>query len=237
MNKDIRLGDFIYADSSFFKMFSFPFVNGDRNTCLTKPNSAVITKSFAKKVFKDEEPIGKNIVMSDDDFNEEICEITAVVEDVPPNSHLKFDILLSYSNLFNRGKGSLKRYGQSWKEKDMYTYVRLKEGADPKVLEPRFPGLVDRYNPELLMINQEDKLALQPLPAIHLNSHLSDEAEQNGQAQNVFTLVLVGILILIIAMTNYLNFTVARSMARAKDFGLRKVFGAVKGHLYGQFAF
>ncbi|MDZ4705827.1 MAG: ABC transporter permease [Saprospiraceae bacterium] len=228
---------FLYADSSFFKMFSFPLLKGDRNSCLSKANTVVISESFAKKVFKGGDPIGKLLRMSDDDFNEETCEITGVFKDIPFNAHLKFDVLISYANLLNRGEGALNRYFQSWKEKDMYTYVQLREGTDPQTLEARFPAIVDQYNPELIMINQEDKLSLQPIGAIHLNSHLADEAERNGQKLNIFTLALAGMLILIVAMVNFLNYSIARSMTRAKGFGIQKVFGAEKKDLFAQFAF
>ncbi len=228
---------FLYADSSFFSIFSFPLIKGDRKTCLSRSNSAVISESMAQKIFKGENPIGKLLRMSDDDFNEETCEITGVFKDVPFNSHLKFDVLISYANLLNRGEGALDRYHQTWKTKDMYTYILVKEGTDPKSIEAKFPGIVDQYNPELIMINQKDDLSLQALGSIHLNSHLADEAERNGQKLNIYTLALAGILILIVAMVNFLNYSIARSMTRAKGFGVQKVFGAEKKDLYFQFAF
>ena len=228
---------FLYADSSFFRIFSFPLLKGDPKTCLSQSKSAVISRSFAEKVFKGEDPMGQSIVMADDDFNQEICKITGVFEDVPYDSHLKFDVLASYSSLMTRGRNAVERYDQSWDEKDMYTYVLLKDGTDPLALEAKFPQFMDQHNPELLMMNQEKKIFLQPLSSIHLDSHLADEAEQNGQKQNVLTLVLVGGLILLVAMVNFLNYTVAKSMTRAKDFGLRKTMGAVKKDLYLQFIF
>ncbi|HMQ89111.1 MAG TPA: ABC transporter permease, partial [Flavilitoribacter sp.] len=228
---------FLYADSSFFRIFSFPLLKGDPKTCLSQSKSAVISQSFAEKVFKGEDPMGQSIVMADDDFNQEICKITGVFEDVPADSHLKFDVLASYSSLMTRGRNAVERYDQSWDEKDMYTYVLLKDGTDPHALEAKFPQFMDQHNPELLMMNQEKKIFLQPLSSIHLDSHLADEAEQNGQKQNVLTLVLVGGLILLVAMVNFLNYTVAKSMTRAKDFGLRKTMGAVKKDLYLQFIF
>lgn len=237
IKEGFKVSNFLYADSSFFKIFSFPLLKGDRNSCLTRSNTAVISESFAKKVFKGEDPIGKLLHMSDDDFNEETSEITGVFKDVPYNTHLKFDVLVSYANLLNRGEGALNRYFQSWKDKDMYTYILVEENTDPKTLESKFPGIIDQYNPELVMINQKDELSLQALGAIHLNSHLADEVKRNGQKLNVFTLALAGILILIVAMVNFLNYSIARSMTRAKGFGIQKVFGAEKKDLFAQFVF
>lgn len=232
-----KVRKFLYADSSFFSIFSFPLLSGDRKTCLSNANSAVISESFAKKMFGDVNPIGKTIEMMDDDFNQEYCKVTAVFKDVPFNSHLKFDILLSYANLLKRGARAQERYHSTWQRKDMYTYVLLSKEAKAEELEVKMADLVERYYPGLELLNREVKLGLQPLSTIHLNSHLDDELEKNNYRQHIFTMILAGFLILVIAMVNFLNYTVARSMTRAKDFGLRKIFGAGRKDLILQFVF
>ncbi|MEM8908806.1 MAG: ABC transporter permease, partial [Bacteroidota bacterium] len=234
-----KVNRFLYADSSFFKIFSFPLVKGDQDQCLVRANTAVISESFARKVFKNENPIGKLLKMSDDDFNDETCTITGVFKDVPFDSHLKFDVLFAYPNLINRFADhpgfSLKRYHLSWDRKDMYTYVLLREGSDPKAVAQKFPALIDQFKPDLVMLNEQNEFSLQPLTKIHLDSNLADEAEHNGQRQQVYSLILAAILILLIAMVNFLNYSIARSITRAKGYGIRKVFGAINRDLFFQF--
>ncbi len=228
---------FLYADSSFFSIFSFPLLEGDPQSCLSGAKKAVITESFAQRLFKGQNPMGQLIRMSDDDFTEETCRVTGVLKDLPENSHLKFDVLLSYGNLLARGEGSRERYDMSWRRKDMYTYVKLREGTSTEAVASKFPGIIDRNNPDLVMLNREDNFELQPVTGIHLDSQLADEVKRNGRRQDVYALILAGILVLIIAMINFLNYSVSRSMTRAKGFGIRKVFGAIKKDMYFQFIF
>ncbi|HEY6900279.1 MAG TPA: ABC transporter permease, partial [Puia sp.] len=101
-NNSFRETNFLYADASFFKIFTYPFIKGDPSTALSRPYTAVISASLAKKIFGTTDPVGASIKMDDDDRNSELCKITGVFQDPPPNSHLQFDILISYPTLYSR---------------------------------------------------------------------------------------------------------------------------------------
>ncbi len=226
---------FLYADSSFLPMFDYPMVMGDAKTALKDPLTMVISESYAKKYFGDENPIGKFLHLKDDDYNDELCKVTGVVIDPPPNTHLKFDVLISYKTLYTRGDWAPGRYGTTWQRKDMYTYITVKPGTDQTALEAKFPAIVDKYNPGLAEQNRRDELSLQPLKEIHLYSHLTDEAEINGNGDAVYFLLIIAVFIVIIAWVNYINLSTARAMERAKEVGLRKVVGAFRSQLIRQF--
>jgi putative ABC transport system permease protein len=226
---------FLYADSSFLPMMAYPMVAGDANTALAQPLCAVISEQYAKMYFGSEDPIGKMLRLQDDDYNNELVKVTGVFKNLPANTHLKFDVLFSYKTLFSRFERALQRYDQSWQRKDMYTFVSLRPGTDPKQVEAKFPGLIEKYNPGLKEKNQKDILSLQPLKSIHLESNLAEEPEPNGDKRIVNFLGLIGIFVLVIAWINYVNLSTAKAMERAKEVGIRKVMGAFKAQLVNQF--
>ncbi len=226
---------FLYADSSFLPMFGYEMKYGSAEQALQEPFSAVISEEYAKKYFGDEDPMGKMLRLEDDDWNNELAKVTGVFKDLPVNTHLKFDVLFSYKTLFTRGDWAPGRYDQSWARKDMYIYIELEEGTDPKVLESKLPGIVEKYSPGLAERNRRDELSLQPLESIHLYSHLAEEAEPNGTASTVYTLALVAVFILVIAWVNYVNLSTAKALERAAEVGVRKVMGAFKHQLVRQF--
>jgi putative ABC transport system permease protein len=226
---------FLYADSSFLSLMGYPMVAGDPATALAEPFKAVISETQAKKYFGNDNPIGKLIRMQDDDFNNELCQVTGVFKDLPPNTHLKFDVLFSYKTLFARGDYAPGRYNTSWGRKDMYTFVKLAPGTDPKMLEEKLPAIVEKYKPKDQTIAVDDVLSLQPLKSIHLHSSIADEPETNGDADIVLFLGLIGVFVIIIAWINYVNLATARAMERAREVGIRKVMGAYKNQLITQF--
>lgn len=229
---------FLYADSSFLPLMGYPMASGDPKTVLAEPFTAVVSETYAKMYFGNEDPVGKMIRMRDDDYNNELVKITGVFKDLPPNTHLKFDVLFSYETLFGRDSGSDRarnRYDHAWWRKDMYTFIKVRPGTDPKVLESKFPAIVETYSPGLKERNQRDILFLQPLKDIHLTSNLSEEAEANGDARIVFFLALIGIFVMVIAWINYVNLSTAKALERAKEVGVRKVMGAFKSQLIRQF--
>jgi putative ABC transport system permease protein len=225
----------LYADSSFLTFFSYPILEGDPVTALSQPFNMVITESTAKKYFGEESAIGKMLHMKDDDYNDELCKVTAVVADMPDNTHLKFDVLISYKTLYTRGDWAPGRYNTSWRRKDMYSYIQVAKGVDPSVLEQKFPAIVEANIPEDDRETREDILSLQPITDIHLYSDLTDEAEANGNGEVVYFMLLIGFLILLIAYVNYINLSTARSLERANEVGVRKVMGAYRGQLLVQF--
>ncbi|HEY0741184.1 MAG TPA: ABC transporter permease [Chryseosolibacter sp.] len=226
---------FLYADSSFLSLMNYPMVAGDPTTALAEPLSAVISETYAKLYFGDEDPVGKSLRLQDDDYNNELARVTGVFKDLPRNTHLKFDVLFSYKTLYSRFERARERYDQSWFRKDMYTFIKVQPGTDPKVLESKFAAIVDKYSPGLKERNQRDVLSLQRITDIHLTSNLAEEAEPNGDAKIVFFLALIGIFVLVIAWINYINLSTAKAMERAKEVGVRKVMGAFKVQLIRQF--
>jgi putative ABC transport system permease protein len=227
---------FLYADAAFLSMMNYEIVKGNAQTALADPYTAVISEKYAQMYFGKEDPIGRTLHMHDDDSNDELVKVTAVFKEIPANTHLKFDILFSYKTLFGRykNKGNA-RYDQSWTRQDMYTFVQLKPGTDPKFMESRFPGIINKYKPLLKEANEKQTLVLQPLKDIHLYSDLADEPESNGNAKVVLFISLIGIFVLIIAWINYINLSTAKAIGRAKEVGIRKVAGAFKYQLIIQF--
>lgn len=235
----IKQRRFLYADSAFLPMMGYTLTAGNVVTALAEPNTAVITQEYARRYFGNEDPMGKNLRLRDDDNNNELVRITGVLPAIPANTHLKFDILFSYKTLFARTgqqpNYGVTRYDHSWRRNDMYTYVQLQPGTDAKALEAKFPAIVDQLVPELKQVNQQYILSLQPLRSIHLSSNIAEEAEANGDAYIVQFLGLIGLFVLGIALINYINLSTAKAMERAKEVGVRKVMGAVRFELIRQF--
>lgn len=227
---------FLYADSAFLPMMGYQLVHGDVRTALAQANSAVVSEQYARMYFGDEDPIGKTLHMRDDDFNNELCKVTGVFKDLPENTHLKFDVLFSYKTLFRRyeGKG-LARYDQSWKRKDMYTFVQLQHGSNADAFAAKLPGIIDKFNPDLKAQGRKDIFRVQPLESIHLHSSLSEEPEPNGDGRIVQFMLVIGSFVLILAWVNYVNLATARSLDRANEVGVRKVMGAFRIQLMVQF--
>ena len=226
---------FLYADSSFLPMMGYALVAGDPVTALAEPLKAVISEKYAKLYFGAENPIGQSLRLQDDDYNDELVTVTGVFKDLPLNTHLKFEVLFSYKTLYGRFEQAPERYGQSWRRKDMYTFIRVEPGTDPEMLEAKFPAIVDQYKPDLKEQNRKDLLGLQPLRDIHLMSDLAEEVEPNGDGRIVLFMSLIGLFVILIAWINYINLSTARAIERAKEVGIRKVSGALKGQLVRQF--
>ncbi|MFZ1808835.1 MAG: ABC transporter permease [Cyclobacteriaceae bacterium] len=226
---------FLYADSSFLPMMGSEMLLGNAETALSEPNTCVISEKYTTMYFGNEDPLGKSLRMQDDDHNNELVKITGVFKDLPPNTHLKYDVLFSYKTLFGRGEWATDRYNLSWQRKDMYTFIKVTSGTDIKALESKFPAIVSKFKPDQAARNQRDVLSLQALPEIHLTSRLAEEPEPNGDQRIVKFLSIIGIFVLIIAWINYINLSTAKAMERAREVGVRKVMGAFKGQLVLQF--
>ena len=214
------------VDASFFNVFSYPLLSGDRKSCLTEPYSIVISESTAKKYFGETDPLGKILDMN----GSMSMKVTGVFEDVPDNSHIKFDMLVSFSSI-------KPNYGyDDWTWPEFYTYVVLAPGTDVKKLEAKFPDFIEKYLGKLMKeLNFRSSFHLQPITDIHLHSNYSREAEVNGSQKEIYFLSVIGVFILFIAWINYINLSTAKSMERAKEVGMRKVVGAEKSQLITQF--
>ena len=226
---------FMYADSSFLPMMGYEMAAGDPKTALALPFNCVISEKYAKMYFGNDDPMGKSLRLQDDDFVDELVKVTGVFKNLPDNTHLKFDILFSYESLYPRGDWAVQRYREGWRRKDMFTYIKLRSDANPQELEAKFPAIVEKYKPDNKDKNQADVLLLQPLRSIHLKSNLAEEPETNGDEKIVMFMGLIGIFVLVIAWINYINLSTAKSLERAREVGVRKVMGALKGQLIRQF--
>ncbi len=214
------------ADASFFQLFSFPFIEGDPASALTNARSVVVSRSMAKKYFGDEDPLGKTLTLN----AQTPFKVTGVFTDVPENSHLKFDMILSFATM-----GTNWGYAD-WMFPEFYTYVLLAPNADPQKIDQKFPGFIHAHMAALMkQLNYGAQMHLQPVTDIHLRSNYNKELEANGSEREIGFLTLIGIFILVIAWINYINLSTAKSVERAKEVGLRKVIGAGRLQLIGQF--
>ncbi|MGB2907285.1 MAG: ABC transporter permease [Candidatus Aminicenantaceae bacterium] len=219
----------MWADASVFEVFSFPLKTGVPTTALKNPYTAVITASTALRYYGVENPLG-NILRIDDQAD---YTITAVMEDVPENSHFSFDMLLSNETRYVNNKALMDRWMGDFNN---YTYLLLRPGVDPAELEARFPALIDRQMGRILKaVGGEITYILQPLTAIHLHSRLEGEIAPVSDITSVYLFSCVAIFILLLACINFMNLATARSANRAREVGMRKVHGAVRSKLVCQF--
>lgn len=211
-----------FADSSFFSMFSFRLIEGDPRSALREPYSVVFTKSTAEKYFGYENPIGKTIYL----WNSTPCKVTGLAEDVPENTHIKFDMLISFVTQFSEQF--------CWPCNNKHTYIKVAKGTDPRVLESKFPSIINKIHADENN-SFERAYFLQPIADMHLTPDLRFEFVTTGDGETVNILSLVALFIIIIAWLNYINLSTARSINRAKETGLRKVIGAGRKQLIRQF--
>ncbi len=217
-----------YADSNVFKVFTYKFVEGNAANALNQPNSIVISKTLADKYFGKNTPaVGKTLKTVYD-----VYKVTAVIEDVPKNSHLIFDMLISASTIL---KGA--QDGQdNWGNFNNFTYVLLKPGTNAEAFDKKLLPMYDKYMaPLFAQFNVKMHYGVQPITAIHLHSTLENEPEELGSMSYIWIFSTVAFFMLLIACINYMNLTTARSARRAKEIGMRKVMGSAKKQLVVQF--
>ena len=233
--KDVQMveSDFYFAESAVFDIFSFPLAQGSPETALSEPGSVVVTESTARKYFGDEDPIGKTLLFPENGLT---MQVTGVARDVPANSHFHFNMLGSFATLENfMGKEAMMT---AWDSNSMGTYLLLSEDHDPDALEAQFPDFFDRHLPASsgnTKTSESNFLHLWPVTDIHLHSHLDSEMEDNGNITYVYLYTIIALFILAIACINFVNLSTARAGRRAKEVGVRKVMGAVRGSLIRQF--
>lgn len=239
--KVVRYGDRIfredclgYADPELFEVFTIPFLAGDPETALIRPNTAVIAAGIAEKYFGHQNPLGQPLQVGDAQY-----EITGVIEDIPSNSHLKKAGIIA-SWLTHEAEGR-EMFGDDfdemmWDGAKLPAYVKLARGTDGREFERKISMLVHEYiGEELAEKGWTNRLFLQPLTDIHLYSHLIWEIDTPGNAIYVYIFLAIGIIILVIACVNFVNIATARSAGRAPEVAMRKVAGAERRQLWWQF--
>jgi len=216
---------FIYVDSNFLKIFTFPMVAGSPGTALVRPDGLVLTERMATKYFGSESPIGKEIRVGDDLFS-----VTGVIENVPGNSHLQFDILLPMSY---RARTDDTIIENLWDNFNFYTYVQLTPGLPENAIvevQRKMDAIFKRNTSSF-----EATFELQPMDRVHLYSRFSYDVDGQGNIQYVRIFSIAAIFILCVACINFMNLATAVSVRRSKEIGMRKAVGAQRSGLMKQF--
>ena len=220
--KRFNEANFYFADSNVFQVFDFQLVRGNPETALDEPNSIILTESMIPKYFDNEDPMGK--VLRFQNFVD--LKVTGIAKDTPPNSHIHFDFLASFSTLKTFFGGNIPN---NWYWNPCWTYVLLRNNVTPEYVESQFPQIIDKYFPPI--IQDKTTIFMQPLNDIHLFSHLDYEMNPNSDISYVYIFSAVAIFILSIACINFMNLSTARSANRSREVGMRKVLGAYKFQL------
>ncbi|WP_205510935.1 ABC transporter permease [Longitalea arenae] len=222
----------LWVDSTFFNIFSLKLLKGDPHTALREPFSVVLSESAAKKYFGKEDPMGQTILATGEAIP---AIVTGVMQDMPQNTQVNGDILLSMSSITLKWA---KGIDDQWSNYSPYAYILLKPGADPKAMEKRFPAFLEKWaGKEMRQSQMFVTLKLEQLKEVYLHSSRGQLAEgsQLGNIRNVYIFSIIAAFILIIACINFVNLTTARATERAREVGIRKVAGAVKTQLARQF--
>jgi putative ABC transport system permease protein len=226
----------VFADSTFFKMFTIPMVAGNPSTALNEPNSIVIDETTAKKYFNSTDVVDKFLYVD----NSTNCKITGVIKDIPQQSHFHFSFIRPLRDTY-RGNAD------NWLSNNVQSYILVKPGLTQATAQGFVDATINNYlskqlqavvNTSLKDLQQKGnhfRYPLMPLTAIHLNSNKSYEFEANGNKAYVYIFSVIAIFILLIACVNFMNLSTARSANRAKEVGIRKVAGSARSHLIIQF--
>lgn len=228
-NEQFKLSNVFYADSTLFSVFSFT-MNMGSNSQLSNVNTAIVSKTVAENYFPGKNPLGKIITIN----NQQNVEITGVFNDLPSNSHLKCDMLVSYVSVEQSSRDyEQRKWNHAWQQ--TYTYLLLNPNADSETFAQKLPGFISKHKPELAEKNENEELFLQPLRKIHLHSNLLLEAEKNGDASRVWFLSALAVLIMVIAWLSYLNLSTSMAFDKLKEVSIRKIIGCKKIHFINQF--
>lgn len=226
----------VYAEPSFFRIFSFDLASGNAERALTEPYSVVLSQEIAEKFFGDADPVGQTLTLQDSlDF-----AITGVLREPPGKTHLRPDMLVSFATLQSTEQNLLQAppwahlENWEWNIYFSYTYIRLRDGAAPGALAAQLPSIIDRH-----YTGTDDSrlhaLLLQPLTAINLGRQMGNQINRVTPAETVYFLGALALIIMLIACFNYVSLSVARALKRSREVGIRKVVGAHRGQLLRQF--
>lgn len=227
-NRNYVLENATYVDSGFFNVFSLKLITGDKKKVLSAPNQIVLTENQAKKIFGNQNPLGKILLLN----HQYPFTVTGIVQDVPDNSHLQFEALMSFSSL-EKMPDTYLGWNGGW---SYFTYIKLNKAASVSALNAKMKDFTYKHINYLYNdVGANISLSFEPLKNIHLKSEISDDFETAGNLKTIYILLGVALLILVIALINYVNLSTARSMKRAKEVGVRKVLGANRKRIIKQF--
>ena len=214
---------FFFADPQVFDVFTFPLLQGNSKTALNDPYTVVITKEMAEKYFGEENPLGQILTIGDSTN----IKVTGIMKNLPANTHVQIDFLVSWAT---RERLIKPEWLNTWRSGIYYTYVLLPQDYAATELERKFAkfDIKDGKNDQLF-------IHLQPLTDIHFYSHLKTELQANGNILYVYMFSAIALFVLLIACINFMNLATARSAQRMREVGMRKVLGAYRTQLIGQF--
>lgn len=235
MDSDVKAGEKTiplqghWADEGLFKVFSFHLLEGNPDVALSKPFSIVLTQTAAKKLFGDDSALGKVVTL----FKDKEFTVTGIIQDSPKFSHLRFEMLGSLSTrpiIEKDSWDSEMKWDNIWQD---YTYLLLPDGANLNNIQSNLTALAEENDKTVK--NTKIKLALQPLYDIALGDDLSNSIGPVMSTSEVWVIVVLTIIVILSACFNYTNLSIARATRRSREIGIRKVIGALKGHVLGQF--
>jgi putative ABC transport system permease protein len=224
------LREVYFTDPDFFSVFSHKFLAGDGTTALASPGALVLTEETARRLFGRVDVLGRTV-----NFNHDYdLTVTAVIRNVPPDSHWHFNALASMATIAPRP--GMRPILEDWLRLNGWIYVLLREDADPRAVEAKMAAVTLKHaGPALSQSESTMGFRLQRLTDIHLRSHLLGEIGANGDIRYVYAFSLIAAFILVIACINFMNLATARSAGRGREIGMRKALGARRGNLIGQF--
>jgi putative ABC transport system permease protein len=232
-NQPIKIDKVFFASSSFFNIFTYPLVAGDKRTALKEPFTAALCETSARKIFGSTNIIGKMLELN----RNSSYKITAVYKDAPMNTQIRPDVLLSYATFVKWTTDSSGNGPETaWEWDGCLTYLLLRKDADPAIVEKKFIPIVNKFTAaDMKKYNAAVTYHLQPLENIHLYSHYMQEPAPNGDGKTVYLLLGIAFFIAVIAWVNYINLATARAINRAKEVGIRKTVGSQRRQLVTQF--
>jgi putative ABC transport system permease protein len=230
-NKTLKVSKWVFADSNFFSFFNFNLVNsGDKAEVLRGPGKMLITPALAKSLFGDANPVGQIIK----GLNDKLYTVAGIVEQAPRQSHIQYDVIVSYATTSSGEKFLDFDFMNNWLGQTVYTYVRLQQSSQFTNVNKKLPDFTAKYMSNRTAMYD---FYLQPLSDIYLNSHDIRylRGGKYGSAAFLRTFILISLLILLIACLNYINIVTAQSLQRAKEVGVKKVLGAARMQILFQF--